>query len=183
MTVKSELQELLDERRTERDELPVRAIAVTRRCSVVPNWASFILVAVVALLVAGCGKTSSFGFRLPDGNADAGQAAFADLGCGQCHTIAGSESSTDDARTVVLGGEVKRVRTYGELVTSIINPSHKISGDTLDPALLIDGRSAMESVGLNEVMSVAQLVDLVAYLQPLYEVPTPDYDPYDYTYH
>ncbi len=139
-------------------------------------------VMLAALLLTGCGPKSSFGFRLPDGDKDAGQVAFVVLQCNLCHTVAGSESDTTNKLTVTLGGDVNRVRTYGELVTSIINPSHKISQADIDAALLVNGESAMESVELNHVMTVKQLVDLVAYLQPEYNVPVPQYDPYIHIY-
>ena len=142
----------------------------------------FIGVLLAALLLTGCGPKSSFGFRLPDGDEDAGRTAFVDLQCNLCHTVIGSQIDGTNELAVVLGGDVKRVRSYGELVTSIINPSHKIAQENIDPALLVNGKSAMESVELNKVMTVKQLVNLVAYLQPKYKVPVPKYDPYTNIY-
>ena len=83
-------------------------------------------------LLHGCGgygEKSSSGFRLPDGDAAAGRQAFTDLHCNACHDVKGQDIKFEGTRkiTVVLGGDVSRVKTYGELVTSIINPSHKIA--------------------------------------------------------
>ena len=126
--------------------------------------------AAMALLMAGCEPSpkSATGFRLPDGNAEKGKAAFLNLRCNTCHTVEGVElppPSSKSPITVVLGGEVIRVRTYGDLVTSIINPSHVIS-EKYKQAL--EGKlSPMPE--FNENMTVSQLIDLVAFLQPHYK--------------
>ena len=104
----------------------------------IPNrrsgWLALILLAGAAMLVLlpGCEPSpkSAQGFRLPDGNAEQGKAAFVKLQCQTCHTVPGVElppPSSKSPITVVLGGEVIRVRTYGDLVTSLINPSHVVS--------------------------------------------------------
>jgi hypothetical protein len=77
---------------------------------------------------------------------------------------------------------VTRVKTYGDLVTSIINPSHKLAPGYRPDDVTEGGRSLMERAYLNEVMTVQELIDLVAYLQPLYEVRPPEHDPYSYMY-
>jgi hypothetical protein len=83
---------------------------------------------------------------------------------------------------VELGGTVTRVKTYGELVTSIINPSHKLApGYPLDE-ISTDGESLMTLAHLNDVMTVQQLIDLVAFLQARYQVAPPQYDPFEYAY-
>lgn len=45
-----------------------------------------------------------------------------------------------------------------------------------------NARAGLEAASLNETMTVQQLVDIVTYLQPLYEVRPPEYDPYSYIY-
>ena len=137
---------------------------------------------IAALLLTACGPKSSVGFRLPDGDANAGREAFTELRCSVCHTLPGADTDASSAYVVALGGEVSRVRTYGQLVTSIINPSHKIADPDINPTFLINGKSAMETARLNQTVTVEQLVDLVAYLQPLYEVRTPEFDPYNHVY-
>ena len=89
-------------------------------------------VILLMLLTAGCnGPKSGAGLRLPDGDVQRGKTAFLELKCNTCHTVAGTEippPSKDYAyvRVVALGGEVRQVKTYGALVTSIINPSHSL---------------------------------------------------------
>jgi mono/diheme cytochrome c family protein len=85
-----------------------------------------------AAVLPGCmpGPESALGFRLPDGDADRGLVAFTDLQCHACHSVEGLElqylgTGRADVR---LGGDVIRVKTYGELVTSIINPSQARAG-------------------------------------------------------
>ena len=83
---------------------------------------------------------------------------------------------------VILGGATTRVRTYGDLVTSIINPSHRIFQHTPDSVRLESGESLMESAALNDRLTVTDLVNLVAFLQPTYEVMPPNRDPYSTVY-
>jgi hypothetical protein len=124
--------------------------------------------------LAACTPESSFGFRLPNGDAVAGRKAFVDLGCNSCHEVAGVPIEYLEGIThVQLGGETTHLRTYGELVTSIINPSHKIARQHREDGAILEGESLMTYVYLNQVMTVQELVDLVAFLQPTYEVVPP----------
>ena len=125
--------------------------------------------------LTACGRQSSVGFRLPDGNAAAGQAAFVVLRCNACHEVraANIEHLGGSIAHVPLGGETTRVRTYGELVTSIINPSHRIAPPNRNDRATPQGESLMSYAYLNDVMTVQQLVDLVAFLQPTYEIVQP----------
>jgi hypothetical protein len=126
------------------------------------------------LAVAACSPESSYGFRLPDGDPAAGQRAFVDLRCNACHDVAGVPVEyLEGVVHVTLGGETTHLRTYGELVTSIINPSHRIAPRDLETGVLPEGQSVMSFAYLNDVMTVRQLVDLVAFLQPTYEVVAP----------
>ena len=127
-----------------------------------------------AAALAACSPESPFGFRLPDGDAAAGRQAFLDLRCNSCHEVRGvAIEYRGGLANVVLGGQTTRVKTYGELVTSIINPSHRIAPLHRDDGALPDGQSVMSIAYLNDVMTVQQLVDLVAFLQPTYEVVPP----------
>lgn len=119
------------------------------------------------------------GFRLPDGDPVAGEEAFIGLGCYACHMIEGVNlpSFLDKApMQVVLGGKTSNVKTYGELVTSIINPSHKLASRYPEEDVSSEGESFMPIV--NKVMTVQQLVDVVAFLQLQYEVTPPEHYPY-----
>jgi len=124
-------------------------------------------------LACEVGTRSGRGLRLPDGDVDRGARAFAELGCGRCHDVVGEPPAHAGARAdtiVELGGEISRVHSYGELVTALANPTHEIAGGSRDREdRVVDGVSKMELEGFNERMSVAQLIDLVAFLQSKYE--------------
>lgn len=124
--------------------------------------------------LAACSPESPFGFRLPDGDPSAGQKAFADLRCNACHEVSGVPVEyLEGVAHVQLGGKTTYIKTYGELVTSIINPSHKIAPSQRESGATPEGTSLMSYAYLNEVMTVQQLVDLAAFLQPTYEVVQP----------
>ena len=73
----------------------------------------------------------------------------------------------------VFSRQTSRVRTYGELVTSIINPSHRLAPG-YDPAYVTTGgESIMTLANINAVMTVQQLIDVVAFLQSRYDVAPP----------
>jgi L-cysteine S-thiosulfotransferase len=127
-----------------------------------------------ALALAGCGPESPFGLRLPDGDAAAGQAAFVDLRCNACHEVVGVQLEyLEGIAHVQLGGETTHVKTHGQLVTSIINPSHKIAPAHRVTGAIPEDQSVMSYAYLNDVMTVQQLIDLVAFLQPTYELVQP----------
>ena len=134
-------------------------------------------VGVLTLVVAGCnsGPKSGKGLYLPEGNVEKGQAAFVALGCNQCHRVKGVELPAPVsmvASNVVLGGEVERIQTHGELVTAIINPSHGFAVG-FNKELAKDGKSPMRN--FNEQMTVQQLIDIVAFVQSRYELVQQEY--------
>jgi hypothetical protein len=93
-----------------------------------------------------------------------------DLQCHTCHIVPGQLGIPAPGQTikapVTLGGEAAKVQTYGELVTSIIHPSHNLS-EQLQKEWMADAKlSPMGS--FNHVMTVQQMIDLVAFLQPHY---------------
>jgi sulfur-oxidizing protein SoxX len=136
---------------------------------------SFLLPASIAAAMglAGCdlGPQSGYGFTLPEGDPERGAKAFAELGCNGCHVVSGREDigQPENAQlSIPLGGKVTtRVQTYGELVTSIVNPSHKLSHG-FPSGMAESGESPMPV--FNDVMTVSQLIDLVAFLQAQYEL-------------
>jgi len=124
------------------------------------------------LILASCdfGPNSGRGFSLPEGSVDAGRATFVELGCNSCHSVgdiervAGREGPDIN---VMLGGPVNSVKTYGDLVTSVINPSHKISRRHKDQGLATEDNESKMLI-YNDVMTVQQLVDLVTWLESNY---------------
>lgn len=133
-------------------------------------------IVLLGLLCGGCEKLppqTGKGFYLPPGNAQRGQATFVQMNCHNCHTVSGVALPTPanpGAKIVPLGGPVTRVRSYGDLVTSIIYPAHSVS-DLLTPAARKAG-TPMPEIAAD--MTVTQLVDVVTFLAPRYEhvVPT-----------
>lgn len=138
---------------------------------------SVLLATVVA--VSGCDRDpmSERGFRLPDGDGMAGREAFLYMQCNQCHTIEGLDlPAVPNAEPpyVQLGGPVTRIKTYGELVTAIINPSHKLADGYAEDVVSEDGETSKMYV-YNGYMTVQELVDLVMFLQPHYDVIVPEF--------
>ena len=146
--------------------------------------AKTLVVVCILFITIGCtpDPKSGQGFTLPEGDAERGKATFVQLQCNACHTIEGIELEpieSGEAKLVALGGEKSYVVTYGELVTSIINPSHRFAWGNEPDAIKEDGVSKMRLY--NDQMTVTQLSDLVTFLQSHYELklyhPTP-YVPY-----
>jgi sulfur-oxidizing protein SoxX len=74
---------------------------------------------------------------------------------------------------VDLGGPVSKVKTYGELVTAIIDPSQKLADGYAEELVSEDGESKMYVC--DKYMTVEELTDIVMYLQPFYGVVAPPY--------
>ena len=135
----------------------------------------YILVVIVAsTLLAGCdlGANSPRGFSLPEGDIDKGKTVFVRHQCTDCHTIEGINIDENHvyhiSKPVPLGGSSGRITTYGELVTSVINPSHKLTRRQPLSVTSEDGVSLMRNV--NDALTVSELIDLVTFLQSTYKV-------------
>jgi sulfur-oxidizing protein SoxX len=129
------------------------------------------LVCVVSLVACVKAIDSSEGFSLPQGDPENGKLVFLNNNCLSCHSIDGVSDvaiTREREPAIVLGTSSAVVTTYAQLVTSIINPSHRISRasdwQTSDPM----GHSLMRNY--NDILTVSELIDLVAYLQPHYKV-------------
>ena len=136
-----------------------------------------------AALLAACATQVGSGFHLPQGDAARGRDAFVALHCQGCHFVEseGPPLSGPEAGGVSLGGDTARVRTYGDLVTSIVNPSHEVAREYTDQRGQ-NRTSPMAYAYLNDVVTVQQLVDIVAFLQDAYNVVPPPVRPYWETY-
>jgi len=89
--------------------------------------------------------------------------------CLACHSLEAFDYETVNRELeppVLLGGTSTRVNTYADLVTSIINPSHKISSDS--SLLLTQAGGVSKMIVFNDVMTVNELVNLVKFLQLKY---------------
>jgi L-cysteine S-thiosulfotransferase len=134
-----------------------------------------ILLPLTTLL--GCASPDE-GFSLPVGDAQHGKEAFVALRCYDCHEVQGVElpARAESKEPIVkLGGEVTRAKKYSDLVTGIINPSHRLAAGYSPPENAEEVKSPMKVY--NDVMTVAQLVDIVTFLQSHYQLrpyePTP----------
>ena len=128
-------------------------------------------------VLASCnfGPNSGRGFSLPEGSVDKGRATFVELECNTCHSVgdiervAGHEGLEINVR---LGGQVTNVKTYGDLMTSVINPSYKINRRYINRNIATEG-GEFKMVVDDETMTVRQLVDLVTYLESNYQYVPP----------
>ena len=149
---------------------------ITTRSAIVKITLMFVALFIIFVLV-GC-EGQSKGFALPPGDKEAGKATFVLLNCNHCHSVKGEIEKLPDGHSTInyeLGGEVTRIRTYGDLVTSIINPSHKLS--RVDESFVTEeGQSKMRRY--NDFMTVQELVDLTAYLESTYQLVPPPYTVY-----
>lgn len=139
----------------------------------------------LGLLACESGPESPRGFSLPAGDVAKGEVAFIKYRCLACHTLEGVEDesiSKEFQQPVPLGGTSSMVKTYGQLVTSIINPSHKLAPRSLalESAVTAEGVSKMRI--FNDVMTVTELINIVGFLQPKYKVKPIQYTQY-HQYH
>ncbi len=136
-----------------------------------------LLVTLGTLVGCQADRMSEKGFSLPKGDVASGREAFLYMHCHECHSIEGEELpvvALADPPYIELGGKVSRVKTYGELVTAIINPSHKLAKGYQPDDVSLDGQSMMPVY--NGFLTVQELIDIVAFLQPHYEVYVPPYE-------
>jgi len=126
----------------------------------------------LAMLPTSCHQEER-GFALPKGDYERGKNAFVKLRCNECHSVADVKwLGNPEELYFQLGGTITKKKTYGELVSSVINPSHKIAKQfyghqTSHP----EGSSKMTIY--NEVMTVQELVDMVTFLQSEYKIEPP----------
>ena len=135
---------------------------------------------LLLLLFTGCAThpdyATQFRFPVEWGSIAAGQQAFVKLQCNQCHQVNGVDLPTYAGESPVmleLGGDVAYVKTYADLVTSIVNPNHVVSDDYLRQLPRGERADAQSVMPFNEQMTVVQLIDLVTFLNSLTgELPT-----------
>lgn len=142
------------------------------------------LCALFSLSACNPGDRGKDAFYLPEGDAAKGEEYFVSLGCVSCHKVIGAElpepADVGPVR-VLLGNPKRRTMSYGELVTSIVNPSHRLAARYHKDEVSQEGASLMPVY--NDVLTVTQLTDLVAFLQGYYEqAARPGYQYPVYTY-
>jgi len=129
---------------------------------------------IILLVFLGCDnqRESAEGFALPAGNVEAGAAVYAAMSCGSCHGVKGEAKADTPVGTkkLMIGGTSSNLPSDGYLVSAIINPSHAIREQAGFESMLPSGESRMSN--FNPVLTVQQLIDVVAYLQSLHEFRT-----------
>lgn len=132
-------------------------------------WTARILAVLLPIAsITGCAVNDE-GFSLPTGDAERGHAAFIEFRCFDCHEVHQVDlpkSDKSDQVLVKLGGEVTREKSYADVVTGIINPSHRLAAGYAVSEVSENGRSRMTVY--NDVMTVTQLIDIVTFLQEHY---------------
>lgn len=134
-------------------------------------------------LAAGCSTYPTFGFPVEQGDIEAGRQAFIAHACHRCHTVAGvnlPDYPGAASPRLEIGGETSQVKAYSELVTSIINPNHRIS-ERYREQLIQQPTGPVQTQmpsGFIETMTVRQLIDIVAFLDSRYTL----IDDYEYDY-
>lgn len=150
---------------------------MSRKCR---HW-KFLPAMVVLMALTACSgdDTPVKGFVMPAGDVAQGEQVFMDFKCYACHTIPGKEFPETDSKlpfSVVIGGEVLNVSNHGELLTAVVNP---------DQSICMSYRVRMERAGKEvhltpmpyrgEEMTVAELIDLIAFLNAQYTRLQPRY--------
>ena len=151
----------------------------SRKFSTIGLSGVFAMVTLIALAACTGDAKPVKGFVLPEGDIAQGEQVFIDFNCHGCHTIPGREfpeTEFEPPFILEIGGEVYRVKNYGELLTAVVNPDHIISlkyRAMLEKADRDPIISPMPYYG--EHMTVAQLIDLVEFLHAQYTKLQPQY--------
>jgi mono/diheme cytochrome c family protein len=125
----------------------------------------------LALCLAGCSGQSGVKFTLPKGDPDRGQEVFLHFRCHDCHRVRGVDLPLGEEPNQVmveLGRLEAQPHEYSDLVMAIINPSHRLAKGYTRTLVSTEGTSRMTVY--NDVMTISQLVDVVAFLQAHYEL-------------
>jgi mono/diheme cytochrome c family protein len=142
---------------------------------------SIVLSAIFLLVLSACSEEGKpvKGFVLPEGDIAQGEQVFIDFNCHGCHTIPGvdfPEASFTPPFILEIGGEVYRVKNYGELLTAVSNPDHIISAKYIAMLAKADREAVISPMPyFGEEMTVAELIDLVAFLHVQYTRLQPQY--------
>ncbi len=142
---------------------------------------SVVFLVLTVLGVSACSQKDRpvRGFVLPQGDIAQGEQVFVDFGCHGCHSVPDVEFPDVDFTPpfiVELGGEVYRVKNYGELLTAIVNPDHIISPKYIAMLERADREAVISPMPyFGEDMTVAELIDLVEFLHAQYTRLQPKY--------
>src|SRR5690606_28787006 len=112
------------------------------------------------------GVPQGWKFSLPEGDPTAGREVFAKLECYQCHAIQGESFPTSHSSALGIGPELTGMGDH--------HPAEYFAESILNPnAIIVTGPGYTDASGLSsmpdyrESLTVAELIDLVAYLKNL----------------
>jgi hypothetical protein len=138
-----------------------------------------VLIALLALSACSGEAKPVKGFVLPPGDIAQGEQVFVDFNCHGCHTIPEMEfpeTEFEPPFILEIGGEVYRVKNYGELLTSIVNPDHIITPKYITMLERADREAIISPMPyFGEDMTIAELIDLVEFLHAQYTKLQPEY--------
>ena len=133
------------------------------------------LASLILLVLTSCAThpdyATHFRFPIEWGSIAEGKATFVDLECHQCHTVNGVDLAPYEGESPAMlepGGTTVYAKTYADLVTSIINPNHVVSDEYLDTLPRDARRGTTTMMSFQDQMTVAQLIDLVIFLNSRY---------------
>lgn len=110
-----------------------------------------------------------FGFPVGEGDPIQGKTTFIHSQCNMCHTVEGADIPKNQMTIGIqfeLGGNY--TKSYGELLTAIINPDHIISEQYQDQTRtegLVPVNSPMPRI---DALTVGELLDLIAFIEQSY---------------
>lgn len=141
---------------------------------------TFIIAGAIFVLL-GCERQPPTvkGFVLPAGDLERGKAAFVELGCRQCHHVAGIDLAEYESAMrfeLTLGGEVLKVRRYGDLLNSVVNPNHELAEPYVEKLGASERTRISPMPDFSAHMTVQQLVDIVEFLHAQYRLTMPEYE-------
>lgn len=140
-----------------------------------------LFVLILLFMLSACDRDSQpvKGFVLPKGDIAQGKQVFIDYHCHGCHSIPDLEFPEVDFEPpfmLAIGGEVYRVKNYGELMTAIVNPDHIISGKYKSMLAGADRKVQISPMpDYQDEMTVSELIDLVEFLHAQYTKLQPKY--------
>lgn len=141
------------------------------------------LIALTLLCLSGIVRSNAAepgGFRFPGGEAENGREAFIALNCIQCHTVAKTElpdPKSPRRLELNLGGQVRFVKRYEDIVSAITNPRHVVTEQYRAILTGAEASGGIEPVmpDLTKDMSARQLMDLTAFLDAAYRAAQESY--------
>ncbi|MEM7542244.1 MAG: hypothetical protein AAF384_11775 [Pseudomonadota bacterium] len=150
------------------------------------NRHAFITLALTLFTIAGCDNNEPRavrGFVLPSGNVEVGKSDFANLGCTQCHTVANTDLPAHPGPgpmrfNIELGGEVIKVKSYGELLTAVVNPGHTLARQYVEEFPIDEQPQQSPMPRFESTMTVRELIDVVEFLHTTYAAAIPEYHGY-----